>query len=70
MSQRIYADLYIRIMEQILHKKEKSKIKSKKVHGITLPTFIYTTSLYVPTLPYLMSSTSKKTTKVSILRYL
>lgn len=48
MSQRIYADLYIRIMAQILHKKEKGK-KSKKVHGISLPTFIYTTSLYVPT---------------------
>lgn len=61
MSQRIYADLYIRIMAQILHKKEK-ELKSKKVHGISAYIHLHDESLctYLPTLLYLMSSTSKK----------
>lgn len=44
MSQRIYADLYIRIMAQILHKKEK-ELKSKKVHGISAYIHLHDESL-------------------------
>lgn len=65
MSQRICADLYIRIMEQILHKKEKSKKVKKSTASLCLHSFTRRVFYVpkVPTLLYLMSSTSKKQRK-------